>query len=134
MLGLVFVNIIGKNSEDEYVYEFYFSEEPEMAWDIDWDVKPATICNISVPKKMNYDIVKTLKTECILNVAQKNSCFSMQDCKDGIVPSAWENIDNVEEYPEEGRFVFPFGVDINDVECSLAKRDLAFDESSNDLF
>lgn len=134
MLGLIYVNIIGKNSENEYMYEFYFSEEPDMAWGTDWDIKPAAICNLEVPQKQTYDIVKTLRTEYIFNVAQKNSCFSYQDCKDGILPVAWENIDNLEEYPEDGRFVFPFGCEIFDVEQALSKRDLLFENSNSDPF
>jgi len=127
MQSLIFVNLIGKNAEDEFVYEFYFSDEAEMAWGIDWEIKPSSICNLSVPKKMNYDIIKTLKTEISLCVAQKNSCFSMQDCKDGIVPIVWENIDGYDEYPDEGRIVFPFASTIEDVEEMLSKRNLLFD-------
>jgi len=127
MQSLIFVNIVGKNSEDELVYEFYFSDEPEMAWGIDWDIKPSSICNLSVPKKMNYDIIKILKTDIVLCVAQKNSCFSMQDCKDGIVPIAWENIDGYDEYPDEGRIVFPFASTIDEVSEIFIKRGLTFD-------
>jgi hypothetical protein len=131
MQSLIYVNIIGKNAEDEYVYEFYFSDEPEMAWGVDWDIKPAAICNLSVPQKMNYDVIKILKTNITLSVAQKNSCFSMQDCKDGIIPIAWENIDGYDEYPEEGRIVLAFGVELKNVEQMLNKRSLMFEGATN---
>lgn len=124
MLGLIYVNTLGKNSEKEYVYEFYFSDEPEMTWAIDWDIKPSYICNLEPPEKRNYNLIKLVKCEIILNTAQKNSCFSMQDCKDNIIPIAWENIDEYEEYPEDGRIVFKFGIDINDVENILKKRNI----------
>lgn len=130
MQSLIYVNIIGKNAEDEYVYEFYFSSDSEMAWGIDWDIKPATICNLSVPQKQTYDIVKTLKTEIVLNVAQKNSCFSMQDCKDGILPIAWEDIDGYDEYPEEGRIVLPFATTMDDIDEILLKRNLSFEDNN----
>lgn len=128
MESLIFVNKLGKNSDEKWVYEFYFSNDAEMTWGFDWDVKPATICNISTPQKMEYDFIKILKTEVDLNVAQKNSCFSMQDCKDNIIPVAWENLDEAEEYPEEGRFVFPFSITIDDVEKALALRNLTFED------
>lgn len=131
MQNLIYVNIVGKNADDEYVYEFYFSEEPEMCWNVDWDIKPASICNLSVPQKMNYDVIKTLKTDIILSVAQKNSCFSMQDCKDGIVPVAWENIDLYTAYPEDGRVVLPFGMELSIVEQTLSKRGLFFEGDTN---
>lgn len=124
MLGLIYVNPLGKNFDKEYVYEFYFSDEPEYAWGIDWDIKPASICNIEIPEKRNYNFIKTLKCEMVLNTAQKNCCFSMQDCKDGIVPIAWENIDEYAEYPDEGRLVLPFGIDIEEVENILSKRNI----------
>ena len=132
MQSLIFVNIVGKNAEDNFVYEFYFSDEAEMAWGIDWDIKPAVICNLSVPKKMNYDIIKTLKTDISLCVAQKNSCFSMQDCKDGIIPIVWENIDGYDEYPDEGRIVFPFASTLEEVEDMFSKRNLSFDSEIKD--
>ncbi len=131
MLELMYVNFVGKNSNENYVYEFYFSEEADMAWGIDWDVKPSSICNISVPQKLCYDIVKTIKCDILLNVAQKNSCFSMQDSKDGIIPLAWENIDFAEEYPEDGRLIFPFAISIGDVETILARRNILFDENND---
>lgn len=129
MLKLVYVNTIGKNSADQYIYEFYFSDEStiESFWIPDAEVKPCSICNLAVPENTVYDTIKILKTKCILNVAQRNSCFSFQDCKDGIIPVAWENIDDAEEYPEDGRFIFPFGFEIEYVEQTLARRNLSFE-------
>lgn len=134
MQSLIYVNIVGKNAEDEYVYEFYFSDDPEMAWGVDWDIKPATICNLAVPQKQTYDIIKTLKTEMVLTVAQKNSCFSMQDCKDGILPIAWEDIDGYDEYPEEGRIVLPFAINMDDIDEIFSKRNLNFEGENKDEF
>lgn len=130
MQSIIFVNKLGKNSEDTYTYEFYFSEEPEMVWGQFWDNKPASINNITTIEKQNYDFVKILKTKINFDLAQKNSCFSMQDMKDLIIPVAWENIDGYEEYPENGRLVFQYGTAQADVELNLAKRDLAFDKNS----
>lgn len=126
MLSLVYINLVGMNADKEYLYEFYFSEEPELAWGVDWDRKPSGICNLSVPQKQVYDEIKMIKTDIILSLAQNNTCFSMQDCKDGIVPLGWEDIDLYEEYPENGRLVFPFGLNITDVELALGKRYLNF--------
>ena len=127
MNKLVFINMLGKNSDEDYIYEFYFSHEPELFWGLDFEVKPASICNIKVPDKMTYEKIETLKTDILLNLSQKNCCFSMQDCKDKIIPVAWENLDNCEEYPEDGRIVFPFGMDIDDINIILAKRNIAFE-------
>ena len=133
MQSLIYVNIIGKNSEDEFVYEFYFSDEPDIAWGVDWDVRPASICNLSVPQKANYTMIKTLVTNIVLSVAQKNSCFSMQDCRDGVIPVAWEDIDGYDEYPEDGRIVLPFGIEFNDVEAVLASMNLVFNKEKDEF-
>lgn len=133
MMGLIYVNMIGKNADDKFIYEFYFSDEPEMAWGVDWDQKTPSICNISVPQRMNYDTIKILKTTIVLDVAQKNNCFSMQDCKDGVLAIAWENIDGYDEYPEDGRIVLPFGVEFDDTKDMLSKRGMFFEEDNDEF-
>lgn len=127
MDNLVYVNKLGINVDQKYIYEFYFSSDHELFWIIDADIKPASICNMTVPDKSTYDYVKILKTAIDLNVAQRNNCFSYQDCKDMVVPVAWENIDDYEEYPEPGRIVLPFGIDHDDVEILLYDRGLNFE-------
>ena len=57
-----------------------------------------------------------------LDLVQNNCCFSMSDCYDGILALAWQNIDELDEYPEEtGRLFFMFGETLDEVENKLAK-------------
>lgn len=121
MNHLIYINKLGLNSNGKNTYELYFSDEPDFAWGIDWECKPASVCNLTIPDKSIYELTKTLETELILNTAQNNSCFSMQDCKDGIIPLAWECIDDYEEYPKN-RIILPFGMPIEDLEYLLSKR------------
>jgi len=130
---LVYVNKLGKNSEGDYTYEFYFTDDPEYFWIIDADIKPASICNLGVPDKQNYNEIKILKTKLKFDLAQNNSCFSFQDCKNNVISLCWENIDGYEIFPEEGRIVFPFGLDISAIEITLAKRNMAFEGAPNDF-
>lgn len=123
MIRLIYVNPLGKNSNSKFVYEFYFSESPDDVWGIDWECKPASICNLDIPI-IGIDEIRIVETDLMFNVAQKNSCYSMQDCKDQIIPVVWENIDDYEEYPEPDRVVFHFGQDIGDVEKMLTSRDI----------
>lgn len=134
MNGLVYVNKLGMNVDEDYIYEMYFSSEPEYFWITDADIKPAGICNIGVPEKSVYDSVSVIKTKIDLNVAQKNSCFSFQDCKDGVLPVAWENIDGYDEYPDNGRIVLRFGTDFDEVSSMLGKRDIFIDNKDNNVF
>lgn len=131
MLYLVYVNVVGKTSFDNYEYEFYFSEDPDEYWMVDAHVKPASICNLGIPDKMMFSETRILKTSIVLSVVQNNSSFSFQDCKDKIVPVAWECIDDYDEYPDN-RLVLPFGLPFNDTEQTLLTSGLYF-EPKNEI-
>ena len=55
-----------------------------------------------------------------LDLIQDNCCFGFQDCTDGVIALAWENMDDYDEYPEEGRIFFRFGETLEEVEDKLA--------------
>lgn len=76
------------------------------------------------PEDDMYEYIAELKTDLILDLAQDNCCFSMQDCRDNVVALASENLEEAEEYPEEGRIVIHFGDTVDEVEKMLAKRDI----------
>lgn len=124
---LVFINPLGIDSYDRYIYEFLFSEEPENVWGPDWHVSPAKLSNNLLPEPTTYSIKRILKTTINLRTAQKSSCFSMQDCIDGIVALGYEDISKLEEYPED-RVVFNFGEKYIDTENKLAKRNQLFED------
>jgi hypothetical protein len=123
---VVYVSLIGKNSDDKFVYNLHISTDTENTFSEGWGEKPA--CNIPNDILMisddQYEYIKELKTEIKLDLAQDNCCFSMQDCRDNIVALASENLDEAEEYPENGRIVIHFGDKIDDVEKMFAQRDL----------
>lgn len=123
-LKLVFIDSGFKlNSDGEYTYELYFSTDETMVWGEYWETKPAGICGEIPPNKDCYNIIKTLKTKIKIDVAQHNTCFSMQDCMDGIVALGWENIDNYSECPEI-RLVFHYGETLTIVEQKLIMNEL----------
>lgn len=123
---VVYIIYVGKDVDDKNIYQFILSNNPDDVFSEGWSEKPAS----NIPKSIlmidedMYEYVKELKTDMILDLAQDNSCFSMQDARDNIVALAYENIDNYEEYPEEGRIVIHFGESIDEVEKKFAKRDL----------
>ncbi len=123
-LKVVYVLYIGKDCDNNNIYQFLIANDESEVWAEDWNEKPASNCRYLTPSDDMYDYVKELKTELVLDLAQDNSCFSMQDCRDNIIPLAYENLDNAEEYPEKGRIVIHFGDSLYDVECLLGKRDL----------
>lgn len=107
-LFLVYVNKIGRDSNEQYEYEFFFSETPEIVWGEDWNVACPSACENLLPDPSTYSVVKTIKTDIPLFCVQENSCFSMQDCIDGLVCLAAQDISELEEYPEPYRLVFKF--------------------------
>ena len=123
---VVYIIYVGKDIDDKNIYQFILSNNPDDVFSEGWGEKPAS----NIPKSIlmidedMYEYVKELKTDMMLDLAQDNSCFSMQDARDNIVALAYENIDNYEEYPEEGRIVIHFGESIDEVEKKLAKRNL----------
>ena len=123
---VVYIQHNGKNCEGQNIYNLLLSTETEETFSEGWGEKPA--CNVPDDILMisedQYEYIKEFKTEIILDLAQNNCCFSMQDCRDKIIALASENLDTAEEYPEDGRIVIHFGDKIDDVERVLAKRDI----------
>lgn len=84
-LHLVYINPIGKDSNNLFEYEFFFSETPDIVWGQDWNIACPAACENTLPDPETYSEVKTLKTEIPLFCVQQNTCFSIQDCIDGII-------------------------------------------------
>lgn len=123
-LMVIYILYIGKNSDNEYIYHLLISDDKEKTWAEGWENKPACIMRDLTPEDDMYEYIAELKTNIKLDLAQDNCCFSMQDCRDNIIALASENLEQAEEYPEDGRIVIHFGDLITDVEKMLAKRDL----------
>ncbi len=72
-----------------------------------------------VSEEYIYEI-HIVKMKIKLDLIQNNCCFSISDCYDGVIALAWENMDDYDEYPEEGRIFFRFGETLEEVEDKLA--------------
>lgn len=123
---LIYINPIGKNSNDLYEYEFFFSETPDIVWGEDWDNPCPAACENTLPDPETYSEVKLLKTNIPLFCMQNNVCFSLSNCIDGIVCLAYEDISTYTEYPEPIRLVFKFSEEYNSVEEKLNMREIYF--------
>lgn len=132
LLKLVFVNPIGKSSDDIYEYEFFFSETPDVVWGEDWYIQCPAACENILPVETSYSLIKHLKTEIKLFCAQENTCFSLQDCIDGCLAICFQDINGLEEYPTPYRLVLHFGEDYDDVIAKLSGMGLSFEEDETD--
>ncbi len=123
-LMVIYILYVGKNSDNEHIYHLLISNDKEKTWAEGWENKPACVMRDLTPEDDMYEYIAELKTDLILDLAQDNCCFSMQDCRDGIIALASENLEEAEEYPEEGRIVIHFGDTVDEVEKMLAKRNI----------
>jgi hypothetical protein len=121
---LLFVRLIGEENDGYYRYEFIFTDNPDEAWGEGFEHKPACLVNGLTPSDEYITEIHIVKTKIKFDLIQNNCCFGMQDCLDGIVSVAWENIDDMSEYPEDGRLFFMFGESIDEVERKLALKNI----------
>lgn len=106
---LVYVKPICKNTNKTYEYDFFFSETPEYVWGPDWDIdSPVSNGDIS-PDPTTYTEIYRVKTTLPLKTIEETSCYSMEYATYGITALSWIDIENLEEYPENGRLVLKFG-------------------------
>lgn len=125
-LYLIYINYLGRNWRDNNVYEFIFSE---TTVDVDgdfWDTYPASNAEVTPPKVDFIHAVGVLETELTFDVIADSDSFSVWDSVDGIVPLAFENIFEYDQYPEN-RLVFHFGTPISKIKDSLYSRDITLD-------
>ena len=120
-LYLGFINYIGSELDGLNEYELIFTVHPNTFWGENFNYKPAGICNGLVPDKEYIQKVVRIKTFINLDLIQQSGCFSMQDCMDGIVSLAYQNLEGLDEYPDDpGRLFFMYGESYSDVEKKLA--------------
>ena len=123
---LGFVRLIGEENDGYYRYEFIFTDNPDEFWGDNFEYKPAGLVNDLIPSDEYITEIHIVKTKIKFDLVQNNMCFGMQDCMDGIVALAFENIDEYENYPEDGRIYFMFGEEMSEVERKLAIKNILF--------
>jgi hypothetical protein len=126
MPELIYINFKGMEM-DKYVYEFLFSETPEIVYGPWWGYPNPSICGNIAPDESTYSIVKTVKTTYKLKTAQENTCYSMEYVMNGIIALGWIEIEGLEEYPENGRMVFHYGDSMEKVTELLGLYDYTFE-------
>lgn len=119
-LYLGFINHVGSELDGLNQYELIFTIYPEEFWGENFNYKPAGVCNGLEPDKRYIQKVIKIKTFINLDLIQDSGCFSMQDCMDGVVSLAYQNLEGLDEYPTDGRLYLNFGESYKDVERKLA--------------
>jgi hypothetical protein len=117
---LGFIRLIGEETDGYYRYEFIFTTNIDEFWGENFEYKPSCLVNNLMPYEKFITEIHIVKMKIKLDLIQNSCCFGFQDCTDGIIALAWENVDDYDEYPEEGRIFFRFGETLDDVENKLA--------------
>lgn len=118
---LVYVKPFCKNTNGTYEYDFFFSKTPEYVWGPDWDINVPSSNGDITPDESTYSKTRRAKTTLPLKTIEETSCYSMEYATYGIFPLAWIDIENLDEYPENGRLTMYFGEDETEIIEKLAK-------------
>lgn len=121
---LCFINLVGVEEDNKYRYEFIFTDDIDNVWGENFDEKPAGLINNLMVDEQYKTETHVVRTTIKFDLVQQCCCFGMQDCMDGIVALAYENIDDYDAYPDDGRLVFNFGESFNDVSRKLALKNI----------
>ena len=117
-LYLAFIDNVGTNLDEKYVYHFYFSETPEIVWGEFWNVCPCSIVPTIVPDKATISSIYECEFNTELSLVTNNSCFSMQDCIDQIIALGWFEINDNVLFNDKTLF-FSFGEHFENVENKI---------------
>lgn len=121
---LCFVKKLGKNIDDNYVYELLFTETIDTFWGENFNVMPSCLCNEIIPDENEFNLTCEIITDIKLDLAIESCCFSFQDVTDGIIPCAWQSLSDLDEYPEDGRLILHFGLTFKEVDEILMNKNI----------
>ena len=120
---LIFVKPICKNTDQTYEYDLFFSNTPDIVWGVDWEVNtPGLVSTDEItPDSTTYNKVVRIKLPFPLKTVQETYCYSMEYAIARIIALSWIDIENMEEYPENGRMVLYFGDTFEHVQGVLSE-------------
>jgi hypothetical protein len=135
-LKLVFVSpVIENNKTGTYTYKLYYSENPDVVWGGYWDYENPSVAEPEdiYPDKSTYSLTENVTSQFKWGLAMKNACYPLLYCVYGILALSWIDIEDLEEYPENGRCVLKFGMNYDDVRKILEDSSYGFTFSTNSL-
>jgi len=119
---LVYIDFVGKDGNDQYLYELYVAKDPTLVFGDFWDVLPIGMCSKDQkkPHPSTIDDKIEIRLPILLKLAQNNNSLSMTDVTDNILALAWQDLSFYEEYPEY-RLVLHYGENLKVVQDKLNK-------------
>ncbi len=120
---LAFVSRAGETIDGKFIYTFFFSQDPDIVWGEDWNMIPSIIPNL-MPSMDTISIICDVVTERDFLLARENSCFTMQDCIDGIIALLFTR-------PREEELILHFGEEMDVVMDKLKRVGIEFSNIRN---
>jgi len=118
---IAFIDLIGRSIDGKYVYRFDFTYDKDIVWGEYFNITPAIIVPDLQPEKNCLSRRATVEIPYNLGLAKRNSCFSMQDCIDGIIALCFSELDENVLYAGDDVFLINFGETLESVEERLSK-------------
>lgn len=115
---LAFVDYVGKTVDGKHIYRFDFTRATDIVWGDQWNATPAGIIPNLEPDMNCLSLSGQVLSKHKYLLAKDNTCFSMQDCIDGIIPMLFD-----EPYSDE-LMILPFGMDLEQVVNTLNEHGL----------
>lgn len=120
---LAFVSRAGETIDGKIIYTFFFSQDPDIVWGEDWNMIPSIIPNL-MPSMDTISLICDVVTEKDFLLARENSCFTMQDCIDGIIALLFTR-------PREEELILHFGEEMDIVVDKLKQVGIEFSNIRN---
>ncbi len=121
---LAFVSRVGDTSDGKIIYNFFFTQDPDVVWGEDWNIVPSSIVPNLMPSMDTISLICDASTEKDFLLARENSCFSMQDCIDGIIALVFTR-------PREDELILRFGEEMDSVVEKLKQIGIEFSNIRN---
>lgn len=124
-LKLIYIHYLGLNADLKRQYSFYFVQQNLELCNDNWKEELCGLFNDKfIPNKET--IIYTLVTSIPLGLITENLCLGMKHAIDNVVALAWEDISDYEEYPENGRLIFHYGISLDETEKLLKDKNEKF--------
>jgi hypothetical protein len=123
---LAFVKEIGETNEGKPIYRFDFTVDKDVVWGEFWNISPATLVPDIEPDIKCLSKQSSVVLPYKMELASRNSCFSMQDCIDGIIALCYPDIYEPHLEKDEAPLFFRFGETYDEVVNKLKDYGIEF--------
>lgn len=127
-LKLVYVNPVGESHTGAQVLEFIFSDVPDDAIGDHWEDE--CVYGVQPPKqRFIKKVLKIISKKIEFDTITESAEFRMLDASLGVVPLAWEYVEDYRKLPSLNKklLVFRYGDSLYDIKIILDKSQIDYE-------